>query len=114
MRSISLPSIRIRAALGLLAVLMLVLGSFRAAAQEAKPAPPPASAEAKDKDKAAEKAAPLPADAHVAQSMQLEGKPLHYTVTVGTLPVNDTTRRLARWSLPRTPSKARTGRSPSR
>jgi len=32
---------------------------------------------------------PLPADAHVAQSMQLEGKTLHYTVTVGTLPVWD-------------------------
>jgi carboxypeptidase C (cathepsin A) len=32
---------------------------------------------------------PLPADAHVEQSMQLEGKTLHYTVTVGTLPVRD-------------------------
>ena len=39
--------------------------------------------DAKDKDKASEKEAPLPADAHVAQSMQIEGKALHYTVTVG-------------------------------
>ncbi|MBB5339793.1 S10 family peptidase [Tunturiibacter gelidoferens] len=32
---------------------------------------------------------PLPADAHVDQTMQFEGKTLHYTVTVGTLPVRD-------------------------
>jgi len=59
----------------------------------------PASAQT-DKDKpAAEKPAsketeksalpPLPADAHVQQSIQFDGKPLKYTVTVGTLPVRD-------------------------
>ncbi len=32
---------------------------------------------------------PLPPDAHVEQTMQLDGKPLRYTVTVGTLPVRD-------------------------
>lgn len=32
---------------------------------------------------------PLPADAHVEQSMEFNGKTLHYTVTVGTLPVRD-------------------------
>jgi carboxypeptidase C (cathepsin A) len=32
---------------------------------------------------------PLPADAHVAQTMDVAGKTLHYTVTVGTLPVRD-------------------------
>src|SRR5271168_3928730 len=32
---------------------------------------------------------PLPADAHVEQTIQMEGKTLHYTVTVGTLPVRD-------------------------
>ena len=32
---------------------------------------------------------PLPADAHVQQSMQIDGKTLHYTVTVGKLPVYD-------------------------
>jgi carboxypeptidase C (cathepsin A) len=51
----------------------------------------------KDKPAAAEKPAaterqplpPLPADAHVQQSMQLDGKTLHYTATVGTIPVYD-------------------------
>lgn len=38
---------------------------------------------------------PLPADAHVSQSIQLEGKTLHYTVTVGTLPVRDAKGGLA-------------------
>src|SRR5271154_5417946 len=32
---------------------------------------------------------PLPPDAHGEQSIQMEGKTLHYTVTVGTLPVRD-------------------------
>jgi hypothetical protein len=32
---------------------------------------------------------PLPPDAHAEQSIQMEGKTLHYTVTVGTLPVRD-------------------------
>jgi len=115
MRSISLHSVRDRAAAGMLAVLMLAFGSSGAGAQEAKPAPTPAPADAKpaptpapadakpapapapadakdkdkDKEKAGDKEAPLPADAHVAQSIQLDGKPLHYTVTVGTLPVYD-------------------------
>jgi carboxypeptidase C (cathepsin A) len=73
---------------------MLFLGSIPAEAQEAKPAPPPAPADAKDKDKATDKPAPLPADAHGAQTMQLEGNPLHYTVTVGTLPVNDHDKKI--------------------
>ncbi|MGB6687589.1 MAG: peptidase S10 [Terracidiphilus sp.] len=32
---------------------------------------------------------PLPADAHVEQTMELNGKTLHYTVNVGALPVRD-------------------------
>jgi carboxypeptidase C (cathepsin A) len=32
---------------------------------------------------------PLPADAHVSQQVQLDGKTLKYTVTVGSLPVRD-------------------------
>ena len=32
---------------------------------------------------------PLPPDAHVAQTIQFEGKPLKYTATVGTLPVKN-------------------------
>jgi len=93
MRSISMYSGRDRAAAGMLAVLILAFGA-RAGAQEAKPATPPAPADAKDKDKAADKETPLPADAHVAQSIQLDGKPLHYTVTVGSLPVNDNNKKI--------------------
>jgi len=52
---------------------------------------------AADKAASAEKSAadnkattpPLPADAHVQQSMQLDGKTLKYAVTVGALPVRD-------------------------
>ncbi|HTS75939.1 MAG TPA: hypothetical protein VMG40_07040 [Bryobacteraceae bacterium] len=51
-------------------------------AQESKPASPAAK-----ETPAADKQPPLPPDAHAAQSMQLDGKTLVYTVTVGTLPV---------------------------
>jgi carboxypeptidase C (cathepsin A) len=77
-----------------LATLTLALATFSVFAQETKPAPPPAPADAKDKDKAAEKEAPLPADAHAAQSIQLDGKPLRYTVTVGALPVFDNGKKI--------------------
>jgi len=58
----------------------------------------PAQAQAEKDKPAADKSAagaekgalpPLPADAHVEQSIQVNGKPLKYTVTVGTLPVRD-------------------------
>jgi len=74
---------------GILAPLLMAVGSFYATAQEPKPAPAPVAADAKDKDKTTDKEPPLPPDAHVAQSIQLDGKPLRYTVTVGTLPVYD-------------------------
>jgi len=77
-----------------LATVVVAFGAAYVAAQETKPATPPAAADAKDKEKATEKEAPLPADAHVPQSMQLEGKALHYTVTVGTLPVNDNGKKI--------------------
>ncbi len=55
-----------------------------------------------DKDKPAAKPAddktslpPLPAEAHAQQSIQLEGKTLHYTVTVGALPVRDSDGKIA-------------------
>jgi carboxypeptidase C (cathepsin A) len=38
---------------------------------------------------------PLPPDAHVQQSMELGGKTLHYTVTVGALPVRDGDGKIA-------------------
>src|SRR5260370_14526375 len=64
------------------------------AASEAKPAAgdaKPAAAEAKAGATPGMPVTepPLPPDAHAEQSIQLEGKTLHYTVTVGTLPVRD-------------------------
>jgi carboxypeptidase C (cathepsin A) len=97
MGSISLHSNANRAGACVLAALVLVLGSSVAGAQESKstaPASPAAPADTKDKDKASEKEAPLPADAHAAQSMQLDGKTLNYTVAVGTLPVNDNGKKI--------------------
>jgi carboxypeptidase C (cathepsin A) len=77
----------------ILAVAAIAASTFAASAQETKPpaAPAAAAADAKAKpaEKPAEKEPPLPADAHVAQSITLDGKPLNYTVTVGTLPVYD-------------------------
>src|SRR5580700_4528865 len=91
MRSISPHSVNSLAGARMFAALILAFGSSLAGAQETKPAAPPA-ADAKDKDKAPE--TPLPADTHVAQSIQLDGKPLHYTVAVGTLPVNDKGKKI--------------------
>ena len=49
---------------------------------------PPTSDKPAAADKAADKSPlpPLPPDAHVPQSMTLDGKTLRYTVTVGSLP----------------------------
>lgn len=58
----------------------------------------PKSDEAKPAEKQpAEKSAlpPLPAAAHVQQSIQLDGKTLKYTVTVGALPVRDKDGKIA-------------------
>lgn len=52
-------------------------------AQTDKPAAAPEKPEAKLS------LPPLPAEAHTQQTMQLNGKPLRYTVTVGALPVRD-------------------------
>ena len=49
----------------------------------------PDSSAKPDKSDASDKLPPLPADAHVQQSMQFGGKTLAYTVTVGKLPVRD-------------------------
>jgi carboxypeptidase C (cathepsin A) len=54
------------------------------------PAPDAAKAAGSDKPAADKSQFPqLPADAHVQQSIQLDGKTLKYTVTVGALPVRD-------------------------
>ena len=69
---------RIALALSLLAVPVL----------NAQRPTPPAAAEDGDKAKSP-MANPLPADAHVAQTIQMNGAPLKYTATVGTLPVKN-------------------------
>ena len=73
----------------LLAVSLASLLISSSAAQEAKAASAPAAAKdaPKKDDQAAEKEPPLPADAHTAQSIQLDGKTLQYQAAVGTLPV---------------------------
>lgn len=52
-------------------------------------AQPDKPAAAPDKPDAKLAFPPLPAEAHTQQTMQLNGKPLRYTVTVGALPVRD-------------------------
>ena len=56
-------------------------------AQAPTTTPAPASQAAKPSDRPAESMPPLPAEAHVEQSMQLDGKTLKYTATVGAMPV---------------------------
>jgi carboxypeptidase C (cathepsin A) len=75
------------------AMIVSTLCAFPAGAQETKPPAPPPAADAQSKEKSPEKEPPLPGDAHTTQSMQLEGKTLHYTVTVGTLPVFDNDKK---------------------
>jgi carboxypeptidase C (cathepsin A) len=65
---------------------MIAATGFMGAAQESKPAAP--AAEPKD-SKSSDKEAPLPPEAHVAQTIQLNGNPLNYNASVGTLPVFD-------------------------
>ena len=81
---------RFPASLGVLVLVFFFSGLVFAAAQnnqkpEQKTAEKPAPAAAAEKSELP----PLPPPAHVEQSMQLDGKTLHYTVTVGALPVRD-------------------------
>ncbi len=64
----------------------LLTTSLSVLAPAQRPDRAPASADGSAAD-AKPVANPLPADAHVTQTMQLGGKPLKYTATVGTLPV---------------------------
>jgi carboxypeptidase C (cathepsin A) len=76
---------RVRFAVIVCAVFCLAIPAARVAAQTDKAAP------AADKPAATDKTAlpALPADAHVQQSIQLDGKTLRYTVTVGAFQVRD-------------------------
>src|SRR2546430_797204 len=68
-------------------VVLLTLASS-GVAQETKP-PVPAPTTSPAADKSGDKKAPLPPEAHVTQSIQLDGKTLNYTVTVVPMPVYD-------------------------
>jgi len=84
---ISLHSVAGRGMAGFAAAWMIVTGASFLQAQDSKPPAPAAAADTKKPE--SEKQPPLPAEAHTAQSMQLDGKTLNYTATVGTIPVFD-------------------------
>ena len=71
----------------------LLAAAFTCVAVAQSPSPPAAQTPAKtdqskpDQAKPADTQPPLPPDAHVEQTMQLDGKTLKYTATVGTIPV---------------------------
>src|SRR6266536_4214719 len=67
--------------LRLFALFLTLFSSTAIGQQPAAPAPAQSAAE-----RPADGLPPLPADAHVAQTMQLAGRALNYTATVGTLP----------------------------
>jgi carboxypeptidase C (cathepsin A) len=97
--NISSLSIAIRdRSLMLCALVCLVFaGSQGLAAQSDKPASGTDKPVAQDKSPAADKDAlpPLPAEVHAQQSIQLDGKSLKYTVTVGAVPVRDKDGKVA-------------------
>ena len=72
-------------------VLCFAVSAPCAGAQADKPADKPADKASADKTPAADKTAlpPFPAEAHAQQSMQIDGKTLKYTVTVGAISTRD-------------------------
>lgn len=90
------PSSRCLAAL-LFAVVCFAIPAVHLGAQSDKPAAPADKSAPGEKSAAAEKPAlpPLPPEAHVQQTMLLDGKTLKYTVTVGALPTRDKDGKIA-------------------
>jgi carboxypeptidase C (cathepsin A) len=75
----------------LLALTLLAIPAALTQAQAQAQRPDRPATEEKEKTEAAKPLTPtLPPDAHVAQSVEVEGKALKYTATVGTLPVKAT------------------------
>jgi len=70
--------------------------SGRRSGRQAPEAPAAAAPAPAEKPAAAEKSElpPLPPPAHVEQTMQLDGKTLSYTVTIGAMPVRDQTGKV--------------------
>ena len=87
----SLKSAFGRIAIVACALCCLAIPMMRLQAQTEKAATAPEKPAEKEKSAAPEKSAlpPLPADAQTQQSIELDGKTLKYTVTVGSLPVRD-------------------------
>jgi len=84
---------RLAPAFALLCLASLTCHPVAAQADDtAKPAAKPAD-NAADKD--VNKLPPLPADAHTQQSIVIDGKTIHYTATVGTLPIRDSDGKTA-------------------
>ncbi len=83
------------------ALLVASLATTTGLAQSDKPASGPDQPASADKGPAAKPAGdkdelpPLPPEKSVPQTMQLDGKALHYTVTVGALPVRDKDGKVA-------------------
>jgi len=90
----SLFTIRERMLILVCALCCLSIPAAQTRAQSDKPAAAPDKSETGSQPPAKPEAAkdqlpPLPPEAHVDQSMELDGKTLHYTVTVSALPVRD-------------------------
>ncbi len=93
----SLPKALRANALTTCALFCLALTASQGAAQADKPAAPADKPAATDKAATPDKDAlpPLPAEVHAPQSIQMDGKTLKYTVTVGALPVRDKDGKVA-------------------
>ena len=91
LQKFSFTSLSVRASLLALCLTLSLALSITAAAQPDKDGAGKDEHKAGDQKPADDKSKlpPLPADAHVQQSIQLAGKTLKYTATVGTLPVRD-------------------------
>jgi len=85
-RSLALP--RVAAFFCLFAIFPFLAASAAVAESDAKPAAPETKS-ATTEAKKPETPPSLPAEAHVAQSIELNGKTIKYTATVGWLPVKD-------------------------
>src|ERR1017187_2228960 len=90
--TVKLPLGRIAVFVCALCCIAMPVQSILAQADKGTPAAKPASPE-KPADKSA--LPPLPAEAHTQQSIELDGKTLHYTVTVGAVPVRDKDGKVA-------------------
>jgi carboxypeptidase C (cathepsin A) len=92
MTSLPLSTARVRLAAYVCALCCLAVPAARLTAQADKPAADADKAAAAAPAKPAagkDELPPLPPEAQAQQTMELDGKTLHYTVTVGALPVRD-------------------------